>query len=357
MNKNNHNSFQKVRDNEAIAVRGELLASIDLANLAKLNLLNQPSEKLTNVVINGEYSNLLEIPLLGDPLNGLVNGILSGVVKVVGGVVGELLNTLKNLLDGVFKTLECILTGKNCPDKNKSKEKEKETVGKIITELNDLLQDNLEAITPTDNPYDDIEFKKFAVLGEALIEQHSLDSDDKRNFTFKNGLYVGKTLNIGGFINDLPLSQANYSKLFLDGDSDKDQNGGMFTAAGLNINNAEIDFNSDVYAYNTAFTPKSTIKNACIKQSDNHYFRLLTNGKLDIYRNKECSTLEGLFFSSNVNHPVTIYATEDMTIDGGIVGAVNVEGNGVVTIKYDAAYLDTLEVKEAKLVPVGRTYE
>ncbi len=315
-----------------------------LTNLATINVLELPPEKVTNVVINGEYSNLVEIPLLGNPLNGLVNGIVGGTVEVVGGLVGGLLNTLENLLD-------CLLNiFKNCGNNDENKIR-----ANILSALNNLLQENLEALAPTGNPYDDINFRKLAVLGNVLIEKNSADTDIERIFSFNNGLYVGKILNIGSFINDAPLPKKNYSKLVLDGDFDQDRNGGMFTAAGLNINNAEIDINSDVFAYNEKIIPESTIKNACINQTDNRYFRMLTNGKLSIYSNSECNILEGLFFSKD--HPVTIYADEDMTIEGGVLGKVNIVGKGEVTIKFDNKYLDTLEVTNAKLIPLGRTFE
>lgn len=200
--------------------------------------------------------------------------------------------------------------------------------------------------------YKDIEFKKFAVTGSALIEQKS---SDKRTFTFDNGLYAGKTLNIGSSIQN-PGTDKN-SKLDLYGDYDGDGNGGM-TAKNLVINNAELYAQSDIYVEGDA-----TIKNSCINSKDTNLgFRLFVQGKLTIENNaidSNCNTFNGLFYAENGIDVKT--NNKSMIINGGLIGHLTVDGgndpNNKLTINPKPEFLQEIKVNHIKLIPQGRTYE
>lgn len=195
--------------------------------------------------------------------------------------------------------------------------------------------------------YKDIKFNKFAVTGSALIEQNSSDGDPKRTFVFDNGLYVGKTLNIGSFNQD-PGSKKN-SKLDLGGD---------MVAKSLVINNAALGARSNIYVEGDA-----VIKNSCINPGDKNLgFRLFVKGKLTIENNtvdSNCQTLNGLFYAENGIDVQT--HNQSMIINGGLVGDLTVDGGNDpynrLTVNPKPEFLQQVKVKHIELIPQGRTYE
>ncbi|MFB9989151.1 hypothetical protein [Bacillus benzoevorans] len=200
--------------------------------------------------------------------------------------------------------------------------------------------------------YKDIKFKKFAVTGSALIEQKD---NDRRTFSFDNGLYVGKTLNIGSF-NDVSGNEKN-SKLNLDGDKNGDGNGGM-VAKNLVINNAELSAKSNIYIEGDA-----VIKNSCINPGDTNLgFRLFVKGKLTIENNSvdsNCNTFNGLFYAEHGIDVIT--NNKSMIINGGLIGDLTVDGgndpNNKLTINTKPEFLQQVKVNHIELIPQGRTYE
>lgn len=195
--------------------------------------------------------------------------------------------------------------------------------------------------------YKDIKFNKFAVTGSALIEQSSSDGASKRTFVFDNGLYVGKTLNIGSFNQDSGTKKN--SKLNLEGD---------MVAKSLVINNAALEARSNIYVEGDA-----VIKNSCVNPGDKNLgFRLFVKGKLTIENNtvdSNCQTLNGLFYAENGIDVQT--NNQSMIINGGLVGDLTVDGgndpNHKLTINPKPEFLQQVIVKHIELIPQGRTYE
>lgn len=191
------------------------------------------------------------------------------------------------------------------------------------------------------NKYSDIEFKKFAVVGNALIQQDRdgsswasipKDNKERRRFTFDEGLYVNRSLVIGGPHDRIgtPNKHNDFSELMLRGNmvamdnltisyvdlviGDKDEKESGFT---------EEDFVSNIYVHGDAH-----IHHACIRPKDTRYqFGVLAKGEITLenYTGKSgCNTYSGLFYSEK---GIDIKTNgRPMTINGGLVGNITVDG-------------------------------
>lgn len=188
------------------------------------------------------------------------------------------------------------------------------------------------------NKYSDIEFKKFAVIGNALIQQDRdgsswasipKDNKDRRRFTFDEGLYVNRSLVIGGPHDRIgtPKKYGDYSQLML--------RGNMVVMDNLTISYVDLeigdkngkesgfteeDFISNIYVHGDAH-----IHNACIKPKNTRYqFGILAKGKITFENYSDCNTYYGLFYSEE---GIDIKTNgRPMTINGGLVGNVTVDG-------------------------------
>ena len=188
--------------------------------------------------------------------------------------------------------------------------------------------------------YKDIDFKKFAVTGNALIEQDSGDTDSSRTFSFADGLFVNKSLNIGGLPGEV---SENDSNLVLNGD--------MAVMENLYMTNTNFETdNSNLFVHEDA-----EIKNSCINSIDtNKDFRLFVKGKLTIDHDSDCNNQNGLLYAGE---GIQINTNKNMAINGGVIGEVSVIGSGTVTIYPDPDYLEKVQISNAKLIPLGRAYE
>ena len=192
----------------------------------------------------------------------------------------------------------------------------------------------LEYLKISAHGYDDIDFQKLAVIGNLYIQQDKKsskgllntgsDDEEERRFTFKNGLFVNKSLIIGGD------QGGDYSKLLLRGDmvvmenlviTDTDLTFGDEQTNEISFKSAD-DYVSNIYAHGEA-----QIKNACIKEKNENYdFRLFTKGKLDFANNNtiesKCRTFDGLYLSED--KIVLNTHGKPMTINGAVFGDIEV---------------------------------
>ncbi len=192
------------------------------------------------------------------------------------------------------------------------------------------------------NKYSDIEFKKFAVIGNTLIQQDrdgsgwaSLTKDNGNNhrrFTFDEGLYVNRSLIIGGEQDRTgkPNKFKDFSRLMLRGNmvamdnlnisyvdlliGDKDSNESKFS---------DEDYSTFIYVHGNA-----DIHDACIRpKNDNYDFGILTKGKLTINHytgNSDCNTFYGLYYAED---GIDIRTNgKKMYVYGGLAGNVTVDG-------------------------------
>lgn len=219
------------------------------------------------------------------------------------------------------------------------------------------------------NRYSDIEFKKFAVLGNALIQQDRdgsswLSTKDKngyRRFTFNEGLYVNRSLVIGGEQDKdgAPRKWEDYSKLMLRGDmvaqaevpeSSEPQDPPpaiIISYVDLIIGDNDENENkldedskvSNLYAHGDVY-----IKNAGIKMKNEKYdFGLFAKGKLTIENDPAtggCGSLNGLFYAEKGIEIKT--NGRDMFINGGLVGNVTVDYPDKLHYKVAPEYMDKL---------------
>lgn len=217
------------------------------------------------------------------------------------------------------------------------------------------------------NGYRDIDFKKFAVLGNAIIQQNRVgnklvrDTHDPRRFSFKEGLFVDRSLIIGGVQGGkTPASKwENYSKLMLRGDMVAMENL-LITDVDLVFGDsdgnekklAEDDFVSHLYVHGDA-----EIKNACIKmKNENYQFGLFVKGKLTIENNTikdGCHVFPGFYYAENGIEIIT--NKKPMKIVGGLSGDVQVDHPEMLTIEETHGYGD-LKFTNIKLHPLGREF-
>ncbi|WP_394233117.1 pilus assembly PilX N-terminal domain-containing protein [Niallia oryzisoli] len=195
------------------------------------------------------------------------------------------------------------------------------------------------------NGYQDINFKKFAVIGNAVIQHDQkgfieTDRDPKRRFTFNEGLYVDKTLVIGGVQWKNPATKlSDYSNLDLKGD--------MVAIEHFTIVDANVNFiDNDIFVHG-----QSEIKNSCVNSSGAD-FHLFSKGNVTMENNNNCSTFNGVYFSDNKINIKT--NNKPMTIKGGLIGELTVDNPEMLTIIEDSEYLKSVNFSNIELAPQGR---
>lgn len=220
------------------------------------------------------------------------------------------------------------------------------------------------------NGYRDIDFKKFGIMGNGLIQQDrdgneglTADDEDSRRFTFVEGLFVNKSLTIGGIQGgSQPANKVDkYSKLLL--------RGNMAVMDNLSFADADVVFGDssenesllkpEDYISNLYVKGNADIKNSCIKPKNDQYdFHLFSEGKISIVGNKlsaDCNTFKGLFYAKNGLEITT--NNQPMTIIGGVFGDVHVDYPDKLTIISDPKYLETVKFSNVKLITKGKTVE
>lgn len=184
--------------------------------------------------------------------------------------------------------------------------------------------------------YQDIEFQKFAVFGNVHIQQDRdgttllsiRDNNGRRRFTFDEGLYVSRSLVIGGY--KFANKWGAISKLMLRGD--------MVAKEDLIISYADLKIGdnderekkltdnqkvSRLYVHGDVL-----IKDASIKMNNDQYdFGILTKGKMTIKNESDtegCGELNGLFYAED---GIDIKTNgKKIVINGGLIGDITVDG-------------------------------
>lgn len=212
--------------------------------------------------------------------------------------------------------------------------------------------------------FKDIEFKKFAVIGNVNIRQ---DKDNKtlsayvnvkdnaqwRRFTFDEGLYVKRSLEIGG---KQPSNE--YSNLMLRGDMVAEEN---FYMNYVNLMIGDLDekegnFSEKDYATNIYVHGDTHIYNACIHLKNNNYrFGVFTKGNLTLENNSKCSTFPGLYYAEGDIEIKT--HGKNMVINGGLIGNYTVDHPDKLQINWDEDLLTEITVTDVSLIPQGRIVE
>lgn len=204
---------------------------------------------------------------------------------------------------------------------------------------------------PLSESHSNINFKKLAVIGNAIITQDkkgsifTKDTDSLgRSFTFQEGLHVHKSLVIGGFQGEDIKSNLNL-------------NGNMMVMKNLYINYTDLQFgdsstNHAIYVQNNA-----EIKKACINKDLNNKnkFSLLAKGNISLINSNSCSEYKGLFYSDK--DIIITTNNQPMTIKGALVGNVKVDYPDKLTYIPDSQYYGYVKLKEITLVPKGRTFK
>ena len=232
--------------------------------------------------------------------------------------------------------------------------------------------------------YKSINFKKLAVLGNVIIKQdrvadkyqgllntywYNFDSINPRMFTFKDGLYVNKSLVIGSYENGLTGDQQykGISYLMLRGNmvamkdlyiSDVDL---QFGDSDENETNLEQDEKiSNIYVYGDA-----TIKNtACIRiKNSNYAFRIFSKGKINIENNVDCNEYNGLFYAEKGINIKT--NGKKIKIRGRLIGDVTIDGvpyydytgGNLEYPNYPPSAIFQIPLGKTRIIPKGRTFQ
>ena len=224
--------------------------------------------------------------------------------------------------------------------------------------------------------YNDIDFRKLAVMGNVIIRQDregvaqdayywgsflglpilKQSYEVRRRFSFDEGLYVYKSLVIGG----KPSSNGN--NLMLRGDMVTKEN--LFTSD-VNIQFGDSDTNqssftpeeytSDFYVHGDATIKAST----CIKYKNGNYnFRVFSKGKITIENNKACNEYNGMFYAEKGIEIKT--NGEKMKIRGRLIGDVNVVDDQIGNLEYPnygSSDIYKVIVGNTKLILKGRSFE
>lgn len=218
------------------------------------------------------------------------------------------------------------------------------------------------------NDYRNIDFKRLAVTGNCLIQQDrdgsgvlaGRDTADSRRFTFREGLYVKRSLIIGGEQEKAGAAKnrSEYSKLMLRGD--------MVTMENLVITDADVTIgdhpeNEAVLTEKDYFTGMyvqgdAEIKNACIRaKNDDYDLGIFAKGKITIDNNSACSTFNGLYYAENGIEIKT--NGKPMTIQGGLIGKVKVDHPDQLKVIEEENLLSKVKITDVHLIHQGRTTE
>lgn len=218
------------------------------------------------------------------------------------------------------------------------------------------------------NKYQDIDFKQFAVMGNCLIQQDrdgtgllsSKDDKDRRRFTFKNGLYVSRSLVIGGAQDKTGNAKnlSDYSKLMLRGDMVIMENL-VITDVDLQMGDIaenELGLTKEDYFTGMYVQGDAEIKNACINMKNANYgYGLLAKGKVTIENNANCNIFPGLYYAEGGIEIKT--NGKPMIIKGGLIGDVKVDDPDMLTVIEDPDLLSKVKITNISLTPQGRAIE
>jgi hypothetical protein len=206
---------------------------------------------------------------------------------------------------------------------------------------------NVLGLISTGPRYDDITFLKLGVLGNTVIQQDiAKDHDSIRSFSFVNGLYVNKSLVIGG-------SSSGRSNLRL--------HGNMVSMGNLYINNVNLKTGDKSNKEATYVKGDAEITDACINKNGdaNSDFQLYAEGKITfkVDRNTDCKTFNGFFYAEKGIEVQTDgnVSTPAVTINGGIVGKILTPEK--INYVPNPIYVKNVKLTYNKLIPLGRKFD
>lgn len=317
--------------------------AIDFSNmgLASFNLLNLVN--LNSVKTSGNDNKFYQVPT-----DNIIKFKLLGSLASIDLGLGERFKTMED--NRVIATSDSsILEGRLVRDFvsiliNYNK----------VEDTNVLINGRINSFTLAGNPiirgYQDINFKKFAVLGSAIIQKERddiLSNNIIRNFTFDEGFYVNKSLAIRGsdsFSQKLDLKLKG--DIVVMGNLDiKDIN--LLMGYKTTQNNSQGD--EAIYVHGDV-----TLDNACINTvPDSYEFRLFTKGKITIKNTSDCIKSNVLLYAGNGINIIT--NNQNMTIKGGLIGSLDVDHPEKLKVVTEGQYLNRVTF-DGKLISKGRTF-
>lgn len=298
------------------------VASVSLGPLLNLDLIN----------VKGSDSRYYTVPD-----DDVVNVNLIGPILDISIGDGERFNTMEELpviasRSGIIAKLN-IIEGSNDRAVVRVRLLNYKDVNDTNVLVNGYFQSFVLLGLPIGAGYRDIDFQRFAVLGNANLQQDKegdifrKDDDERRYFSFRDGLFVNRSLVFGD-------EQNEKGNIGLIGDMVA-MNNFVITNVDLQIGKA----NDSKYQINT---PEDGVLNvyvhgdvliddSCIHLQDSDYdFRIFTKGKITFKNNPDCSTYPGFYYAEEGIHFET--KGHDMTIDGSVIGERTVDNEDKLTI-------------------------
>ncbi len=214
--------------------------------------------------------------------------------------------------------------------------------------------------------YSDINFLKLAVSGNAIIQQDRVGdkywgllsgnmytydtATAPRTFTFTEGLFVNKSLVIGGKDDNTDNKEPYH------GASNLRLSGNMVAMENLEINNVDLNIGNSGSGDTIYVHQNANINNACINKegTSTNKFRLLAKGNITLENNTSCSEFKGLFYSEK--DIVIKTNNQPMTIKGALIGNVKVDYPDKLTYIPNTSYTGNINLKDIKLKPQGRSF-
>lgn len=299
------------------------LASLNLLNLLDVDLVKPAGSDHDFYPVPTE--DVLSVKLLGNFLNvGFGNKPFETMEKY-----RVIATTESTLLNGSLVNNVVSISVNNYPN-----------VDDTNVLINGLVNSFTVAGTPYSKGYQDINFKKLAVMGNAVIQQdRPHDTAAPRGFSFNEGLFVNKSLVIG-------RSSGGIGNLWLQGD--------MVAMGNLWIKDVDLlmgEKNNDkaIYVHGDV-----VIENACINEvPDSYEFRLFAKGKITIKSNPHCQKNNVVLYAEKGIHIIT--NNQDITIKGGLMGNISVDNPNKLKFIEDPQYLDNVNLS-FKLTRKGRTF-
>lgn len=297
--------FWTMENEPVVAVRDAKAVGLDVLkignfNLLSLNILELPTEKNANVLINGQYANV-EIPFVSSALDKLLGYLLPNLIQ----------------LDGGYQDIHF---------------KKMSVVGNVI-----IQQDK--------NDCKDRFLQKC--------------KQNTRNFTFNNGLFATQSIVVGG--ERIKYNIPALDTAFGNNENNLKLAGDMVALRDFMIDNAKVEFvsyedkkkkvkltGSTIYAHQNA-----VIRKSCI-QSDSSMLRMFVKEQLKIENNPECSSYNGLFYAEN-GIELTIPKGQTMIINGEVIGDITIIGGGTLIVNPQP--FNQIEFQDIKLNIVGREFD
>ncbi|GGH75762.1 hypothetical protein GCM10010978_15940 [Compostibacillus humi] len=189
--------------------------------------------------------------------------------------------------------------------------------------------------------YRDIDFKKLAVLGNAMIKKEKEDKAARRYFSFSEGLFVNRTMIIGDEKNRRRSSLGLIGEVvavedLLITDTDiivSERNNSIYSG----------ENNLDIYVHGNV-----KIRNSCVQlKNENYSFRIFTKGKITFENITGCKNGFPGFFYAEGGAEFIENGTLMNAQEGKVHGEVNLDEYKIID--------DAVSISNYRLVPKGRS--